>query len=75
MPSMMNINLLRQPYENTNVMLMFYKHSTPVQIIFKTRRDVTLIFTCYQACCSQALKRSPLQSAAVVEEITDCALN
>lgn len=32
-----------------NVMLVFCKYSTPVQIIFKMRRDVTLISACDQA--------------------------
>lgn len=58
-------------------MLVFCKYSTPVQILFKMRGDVTLIFICYQGTnchyVSHSLTHSQLQSAAVTSEITVCA--
>lgn len=66
MPSMMNIHLLRWPSENPDVMLVFHKHSAPVQFILEERRHVIC-----DLCMSS---RSLLQSAAV-GDISDCALN
>lgn len=79
MPSVMNIHLLRQPYENMNAMAVFCKYSTPARIIFKTLRDAALIprmlsrrktvFT------KLGVNHSHSQSAAVRAEITVRALN
>lgn len=58
-------------------MLVFCKYSTPVQIIFKRRRDVTFDFVCYQSiCCYKLVSIShSLQRAAVIFKTTVRALN
>lgn len=74
MPSVMNIHLLRQPYENMNAMAVFCKYATPARIIFKTLRDAALILRMLSrrktVFTKSEVNHSHSQSAAVIAEIT-----
>lgn len=66
MPSTMNIHLHRRAYENSNVMWVFCKHPTPVQIIRTTRRDDTLICACHQRASTAIVAENYRLSAEAV---------